>query len=387
MGTTSSAISPSYPVYAAVSSSNAATAVWSSSTSDVRPCRTPTRPTPPDRTAAGWSSIGGSFTVDINLPDGNPHVVSIYADDWDNQGRSERVDVINPSTGAVLDSRTISSFEGGVYLSWQLTGNIELRFTALAGPNAVLSGIFFQGPGQSQYDPTGSPWTFSGKLGHHPERQRLHCVATLPHPAARRSPSSEETARSVRRSPTGQRAPTCISFDAAQRENSQAYQQNFSVLIDGQVVGTFTPSSTSYQSYSTAAFTVTAGAHTITFQGLDSAGGDNTVFLDQVAGGAGRELPRSVTLVSSRWWWGPAISSTTPSGSAWTFSGSSGISGNNSGFTAGNPSAPQGSQVAFLQGTGSFSQTVSGWAAGSYVITFDAAQRDNIQAPSRTLAC
>ena len=51
----------------------------------------------------------------------------------------------------------------------------------------------------------------------------------------------------------------------------------------GSVEGTFTPSSTSYQSYATAAFTVTtAGPHTITFQGLDSAGGDNTVFLDAV---------------------------------------------------------------------------------------------------------
>jgi hypothetical protein len=54
------------------------------------------------------------------------------------------------------------------------------------------------------------------------------------------------------------------------------------VLIDDKVIGTFTPSGTSYQSY-TVAFTVTAGAHTIKFQGLDSAGGDNTVFVDQVA--------------------------------------------------------------------------------------------------------
>ena len=48
-------------------------------------------------------------------------------------------------------------------------------------------------------------------------------------------------------------------------------------------MGTFTPSGTSYQSYTTAAFTVAAGSHTITFQGLDSAGGDNTAFVDQVA--------------------------------------------------------------------------------------------------------
>ena len=66
-----------------------------------------------------------------------------------------------------------------------------------------------------------------------------------------------------------------------------------------------------------------------------------------------------------------------PTGSPWTFSGGAGISGNNSGFTSGNPPAPQGVQVAFLQSTGSFSQIVTGWAAGSYMLTFSAAQRGN----------
>ncbi len=50
-----------------------------------------------------------------------------------------------------------------------------------------------------------------------------------------------------------------------------------------------------------------------------------------------------------------------PTGSAWTFApqngnSGSGIAANGSGFTAGNPAAPQGSQVAFLQATGSISQ-------------------------------
>jgi hypothetical protein len=76
-----------------------------------------------------------------------------------------------------------------------------------------------------------------------------------------------------------------ITFKAAQRArnpNYQPAQQDFEVLVDGNVVGTFTPSGTSYQTYTTAPFTVTAGAHTITFQGLDTAGGDNTAFIDQV---------------------------------------------------------------------------------------------------------
>jgi hypothetical protein len=73
-----------------------------------------------------------------------------------------------------------------------------------------------------------------------------------------------------------------------------------------------------------------------------------------------------------------------PSGAGWTFTAQSGangsgISANNSAFTTGNPNAPQGSQVAFLQGTGSISQTLLGLIGGAiYQVTFAAAQRNNI---------
>ena len=68
--------------------------------------------------------------------------MTIYVNDWDKRGRSERVDVIDPLTGAVLDSRTLSSFSGGTYLTWQLSGNVQLRFTLLKGLNPVVSGLF-----------------------------------------------------------------------------------------------------------------------------------------------------------------------------------------------------------------------------------------------------
>ena len=157
------------------------------------------------------------------------------------------------------------------------------------------------------------------------------------------------------------------------------------MLIDGSVVGTFAPSSTSYQSYSTVAFPLIAGTTPkITFQGLASAGGDNTAFIDQVAvatpsspsiGDPGFEQPVV----------GAGQFQYDPTGSPWAFSGLSGISGNNSGFTSGNPNAPQGAQVALLQGTGSFTQSVTGWAAGSYVLTFDAAQRGNFGVSQQNL--
>jgi hypothetical protein len=72
-----------------------------------------------------------------------------------------------------------------------------------------------------------------------------------------------------------------------------------------------------------------------------------------------------------------------PSGSPWTFADQAGVAGNGSGFTAGNPDAPEGTQVAFLQGAGaSISQSLT-FASGTYSLSFLAAQRGNYQYSSR----
>jgi len=75
-----------------------------------------------------------------------------------------------------------------------------------------------------------------------------------------------------------------LSFSAAQRGDGNYSTQTVQVQVDGKVVGTFTPASASYTAYTTASFTVTAGAHTITFVGTDPDGGDkdNTALIDQV---------------------------------------------------------------------------------------------------------
>jgi hypothetical protein len=149
-----------------------------------------------------------------------------------------------------------------------------------------------------------------------------------------------------------------ISLSAAQRANNH---QDFEVLVDGNVVGTFTPTGTSYTAYTTAAFTVSAGSHTVAFLGLDSTGGDNTALVDAVqvnvltvsppsVGDAGFESP---VVGAGNFQYGPT-------GTPWTYSGTGGDSGNGSEFTGGNPSAPEGAQVGVLQGNGSASQTVSG---------------------------
>ena len=123
---------------------------------------------------------------------------------------------------------------------------------------------------------------------------------------------------------------------------------------------------------------MTAGSHTITFVGVDPSGADYSAFLDQISidhvsptgpTDPGFEIP---SLGS-----GTSAYQYDPTGSSWSFSGQAGLSGNGSNFTSGNPNAPQGGQVAFIQGTGTISQAVSFPAAGSYLISFTAAQRGN----------
>jgi alpha-L-rhamnosidase len=99
--------------------------------------------------------------------------------------------------------------------------------------------------------------------------------------------------------------------------------------------------------------------------------------------------PQSVSIsgiISNSGFETPAISTYqyNPTGASWTFTAlsganGSGISANDSVFTSANPSAPQGSQVAFLQGTATISELLIGLIAGAiYQITFAAAQRNNI---------
>jgi hypothetical protein len=74
-----------------------------------------------------------------------------------------------------------------------------------------------------------------------------------------------------------------ISFDAAYR-NAQDGANDVKVQVDGaDVISAFYPADcNSWDASTTNPFTVSAGAHTITFVGLDTLGGDRSSFVDAV---------------------------------------------------------------------------------------------------------
>ncbi len=75
-----------------------------------------------------------------------------------------------------------------------------------------------------------------------------------------------------------------ISFQAARRGSYNAGNNDYEIRLDGTAVGTFAaPPSTAYSTFATTFTVASAGAHTVRFQGLNTAGGDNTVLIDAIS--------------------------------------------------------------------------------------------------------
>jgi uncharacterized delta-60 repeat protein len=131
-----------YPTYAAVSATGKSDWVWNSTTSDSRALQVPGTSS---RTAGCWYS-SGSYTIDLRFTDGGTHRLAMYFCDWDFNGRSQTVELLNGDTGAVLQTQSLSSFGGGRYLIWDLKGHFKIRITRTAGANAIANGLFFGVP-------------------------------------------------------------------------------------------------------------------------------------------------------------------------------------------------------------------------------------------------
>jgi hypothetical protein len=129
----------SLPAYASVIPIGHNQWVWKNPATDLGALQVPNSQ---DRIAACWYSFE-DFTVQLLGTDDTPRRVTIYALDWDGQNRSQMIEVLDANDNSILDSRSISNFTGGIYLSWEITQDVHLRVRSVDGPNAVISGIFF----------------------------------------------------------------------------------------------------------------------------------------------------------------------------------------------------------------------------------------------------
>ncbi|MCX7806537.1 MAG: hypothetical protein N3A38_15330, partial [Planctomycetota bacterium] len=80
--------------------------------------------------------------------------VALYCLDWDTSTRRQDVEFRDASTGAMFHRVPITtSFNGGMYVIFNMQGSVRVRFNRTAGSNAVLSAIFFDPPTASPPDP------------------------------------------------------------------------------------------------------------------------------------------------------------------------------------------------------------------------------------------
>ena len=113
--------------------------VWSDNTEDSRA---------PFMDATGVRRVAGAWydedelVIDLAVFDTRPRAVSLYFLDWDRQGRSQRLEVLD-GAGTVLESYTVDNFENGKYLVLAVKGFAKVRISKVKGPNALLNGMFF----------------------------------------------------------------------------------------------------------------------------------------------------------------------------------------------------------------------------------------------------
>ncbi len=243
-----------------------------------------------------------------------------------------------PSFTGSLATAATSSSNAGSYPITQgtlaATGNYTIVMFIPTIPTVGDAGFETPSVGSGyQYNPPGAPWTFSGGSPNGSGVAGNNSAFTSSNPVA---PQGTQVGfiqehGTITQMLAGWSAGTfTMSFYAAQRANYGI--QNFEVLVDGNVVGTFRPTTTQYQLYSTSPFTVPAGVNTIEFVGLDTTGGDCTDFIDAVSLTSSIELtvnPDNTTTTAT------TSSSTTDFGQAMTLTATVASSGPGAGTPAG----------------------------------------------------
>jgi hypothetical protein len=117
--------------------------LWAASTTDTRALQ---RPNGTDRMAGAWNSTNALYFY-LQFKDAATHRASFYFVDFDRAGRQQKLEIFDNVNGNLLHSQILTNFANGIYRTFNLSGNVRLKLTKIAGPNCVMSGIIFDPAG------------------------------------------------------------------------------------------------------------------------------------------------------------------------------------------------------------------------------------------------
>jgi streptogramin lyase len=132
--------------------------LWASNTNDVRALQAPDGGSL--RNAAAYIDPN-RVSVKLSFTNGYTGNISLYALDWDNQGRRETISVDDGAGAATVPLNT--SFASGAWATFSVNvsagGTVTINATSTAGPSAVLSAVMVGGAGRppSSAPPSSAP--------------------------------------------------------------------------------------------------------------------------------------------------------------------------------------------------------------------------------------
>ncbi len=203
---------------------------------------------------------------------------SVVNDGTGGASSTQTFTLTNTGSGPLTISQngiSLTSTQSGVWTLVSITNSANFANSSFEYP-AV-------GVGNSLLQPTASTWTFAGKAFIQSNGSSL---------GAANAPDGTQTAMlqglpgntlgSISQAVNFPVATTAtVSFQAAQRTGFPA--QPIKITVDGtQVGGLITPSSTTFQTYTTASFSVTAGSHSIQLSATDNSA-EKDSFVDSVS--------------------------------------------------------------------------------------------------------
>ena len=265
-------------------------------------------PIAPQGSQVAFIQATGTISQVVDFAAAGSYLISVSAAQRGNHGTSdEEVQVL--VDGTVVGTITPAGTNYATYTtaSFNVTaGSHTITFVGVdptgADDTALLDQVSINNVSPTGFTDPGfeNPIQGTGDVGLSSMIRRARRGASWQRPAwratAAASPPVTPTPRRAARSPSSRATGTIsqvvdfaaagtylISVSAAQRANFGTSNEEIQVLVDGTVVGTITPSSTSYYIYTTASFNVTAGNHTITFVGVDPTNADYTALLDQTS--------------------------------------------------------------------------------------------------------